>query len=134
MNIIVSDASVILTALFGNNNRIAAKLDRLLHDKNSVVHILPFTVIEFANGLRFSTRDISIASQAIERLTKLALPVVTIAPADIHAITELSYRLDTTVYDTAYHYAAIIHDGVFITCDSGYHKKAASLKHIELWE
>lgn len=131
--VIISDASVLLTALFGTNDRVATKFDRLLHDKTSTVHILPLTVIEFANGVRFSTRDISVAKQTLERFTGLPLPVIELALADIHAITDLSYRLETTVYDTAYHYAAIMHDGVFITCDRGYFKKSSPLGHIELW-
>ena len=132
MNIFVCDASVLVTALFGTNKDVSAKLDRLLHDKSSMAHVLPFTVIEFANGVRFSTRDIPIAKQALERFTALALPVLELASADVLAIVELSYRLGTTVYDTSYHYAAIMHDGIFITCDKSYHKKASQLGHIEL--
>lgn len=134
MNVIVCDASVLITALFGTNKDAAVKLNRLLNDKSSLVHTLPFTVIEFANGLRFSTRDIPFARKALERFTALTLPVLELAPADVHAIIELSYRLGTTVYDTAYHYAALMHEGVFITCDKGYYKKASQLEHIELWK
>lgn len=132
--VIVSDASVLLTALFGTNDRVATKLDRLLHDKTSTVHILPFTVIEFANGVRFSTRDMPTATRTFERFTALALPVLELTPPDIHAIVDLSYRLDTTIYDTSYHYVALMHEGIFVTCDKGYYKKASQLGHIELWE
>lgn len=132
--IIISDASVLLTALFGTNDRIATRLDGLLHDKTREVRMLPFTAVEFANGVRFTTRDRDIAKHAINKFTVLDLPVVTIAPTEIIVITELSYRLDTTVYDTSYHYVALMHEGMFITCDKGYHKKASQLGHIELWE
>ncbi len=131
--VVIADASVILTALFGTNDRIATKLEQFLHDKSSRVHILPLTAIEFANGVRFTTRDILIARQALERFAALALPIVELTDADIGAITELSYRLHTTVYDTSYHHAAIMRDGVFITCDKDYFRKASTLGHIELW-
>ena len=133
MNIFVCDASVLVTALFGANKDIAAKLDQVPPAKSCTVHILPFTIVEFANGVRFSTREIPLAKQVLERFAALALPVLPIAPADVHAIMELSYRMGTTVYDTAYHYAAIMREGVFITCDRGYFKKASQLGHIELW-
>lgn len=129
----VCDASVLLTALFGTNREVTSKLDRLLHTKNASVHILPFTLIEFANGLRFSTRDLALAKGALEKFAALGLPIMQLTQTDTQAIIELSYRLDTTVYDTAYHYAALMHNGVFITCDRGYFKKASPLEHIELW-
>lgn len=132
--IVISDASVLLTALFGTNDRIATRLDRLLHDKTSEVRMLPFTAVEFANGVRFSTRERDIAKQAIDKFTALDIPVVTIASAEISIITDLSYRLNTTVYDTSYHYVALMHEGVFITCDQSYYKKASQLGHIEFWE
>lgn len=133
MNAIVSDASVLLTALFGTSDQVATKLERLLHDKTSAVHILPFTVIELANGIRFSTRNVPTATRVLERFTALALPVIELAPADLHAIIDLSYRLNTTVYDTSYHYVALMHEGKFVTCDHEYFKKASQLGHIELW-
>ncbi len=133
MNVFVCDASVLLTVLFGTNKEVATRLERLLRDTSTSVHILPFTVIEFANGVRFSTRDISLAKQALERFTALALPVMPIVSQDVHAIMELSYRLGTTVYDTAYHYIAIMYEGIFITCDRNYYKKASKLGCIELW-
>ena len=131
--IVIVDASVLLTAIIGDNRKVDGLLRTILHDKTRSASILSFTTMEFANGVRFSTRDIPLAKQALERFTALALPVIPIVPKDVHAIIELSYRLNTTVYDTAYHYTAIMHDGIFITCDKGYFKKASRLGHIELW-
>lgn len=132
-SLVIIDASVLLTALFGSNVRVSKQLNQLLSDDTHDIYILPYTIIEFANGVRFSTRDMTTATKMIKRFTALALPVIELASADIHAIIDLSYRLDTTVYDTAYHYMAIMHDGTFITCDKGYFKKASTLGHIELW-
>lgn len=130
---VIIDASVLITAIIGKNAHIQVRLQHLLREQPSLVHVLPFTIVEFANGVRFSTRDIPTAIHAIERFTALALPVIELAPVDIHAITKLSYQLNTTVYDTSYHYGALMHEGVFITCDSGYFKKSSRLGHIELW-
>ena len=130
----VSDASVLLTALFGTNDRVATRLDHLLHDTATEICMLPYTAIEFANGVRFSTRNRDIAKQALTRFTQLKFHVTHLTPADIMTAVELSYRLDTTVYDTSYHHVAIMQDGVFITCDRNYYKKASHLGHIELWE
>ncbi|MDP1722108.1 MAG: type II toxin-antitoxin system VapC family toxin [Candidatus Gottesmanbacteria bacterium] len=132
-SIVIADASVLLTALFGSNDRTATKLNRLLHDDASLVHILPFTIIEFANGVRFSTRDVPAATRILKQFNALTLPVMEITSADVQAIVELSYRLDTTVYDTAYHHMALMQGGVFVTCDKGYFKKASTLGHVELW-
>lgn len=131
---VIIDASVFLTDIIGKSEQIEKKLRHILHDETSAVYILPFTLVEFANGIRFSTRDISVAKQALKRYTALALPVVPITHGDVNAIVGLSYRLNTTIYDTAYHYVALMHEGVFITCDRSYYKKASSLGHIELWE
>lgn len=131
--LVIIDASVLLTAIIGDNRKVEGILRTILHDKTRSTSILPFTPIEFANGVRFSIRDVPIAKQALKRFTALALPVMPIVSEDVHAILELSYRLDTTTYDTAYHYVALMHEGMFITCDRGYHKKASKLGHIELW-
>lgn len=131
---VIIDASVLLTEIIGKSEQIEKKLRHILHDTTSAAYILPFTLAEFANGIRFSTHDIPVARQALDRFTALALPVMPIVPGDMHAIVDLSYRLDTTVYDTSYHYVALMHEGVFITCDKGYYKKASQLGHIELWE
>ncbi|MEK7587649.1 MAG: type II toxin-antitoxin system VapC family toxin [Patescibacteria group bacterium] len=131
---VIIDASVLLMEIIGKSEQIEKKLRHILHDTASAAYILPFTLAEFANGIRFSTRDIPVAKQALDRFTALALPVMPIVPGDMRAIVELSYRLNTTVYDTAYHYWALMHEGMFITCDKDYFKKASSLGHIELWE
>lgn len=131
--VVIIDASILLASTIGDNERIDQKLRDILHDKTRSASILSFTTMEFANGVRFSTRDLPLAKQALERFTALSLPMRDLTPTDIQAIIELSYTLGTTVYDTAYHYAAIMHDGTFITCDRGYHNKASSLGHIELW-
>ncbi len=132
-DIVIVDASVLLTAIIGDKRKAERQLRTILDDKTRSVSILPFTPIEFANGVRFSIRDVSIAKQALKRFSALTLPVVPIVSQDVHAIMELSYRLYTTVYDTSYHYVALIHEGLFITCDRSYYKKASRLGHIELW-
>lgn len=133
-NLIVIDASAFLTALFGNKTRVSQRLSTLLRDDAQNINILTFTIIEFANGVRFSTRNTEEADRIIGQVYALQLPVLAILPADMTAITRLSYRLSTTIYDTAYHYMALIRDGTFITCDKSYFKKAASLEHITHWD
>lgn len=132
-DVVIVDASVLLAATIGDNKKIDGMLRTILHDTTRSASILSFTAMEFANGVRFSTRDVQLAKQALELFAALSLSIMHLSSTDIQAIVELSYRLDTTVYDTAYHYAALIQNGVFITCDHGYFKKASPLKHIELW-
>ena len=132
-DMVIIDASVLLTAIIGNNKNAEEQLKTILHNKTRSPSVLPFTATEFTNGVRFSTRDKALAKQALNRFITIGLPILLIAPSDLHAIIDLSYRLGTTVYDTAYHYMAIMHDGTFITCDRNYQKKASTLGHIELW-
>lgn len=131
--LIVIDASVFVTEIFGKAKRTGTNLQQLLRDTTIQVSLLSFTALEFANGVRFSTRDTQMAEDAIKKFTALNIPVIPITTADVAAVTALSYQLGTTVYDTAYHYIAILNKGRFITCDAAYYKKASHLGHIELW-
>ncbi|MEK7119690.1 MAG: hypothetical protein AAB889_04195, partial [Patescibacteria group bacterium] len=77
---VIIDASVLLMEIIGKSEQIEKKLRHILHDTASAAYILPFTLAEFANGIRFSTRDIPVAKQALDRFTALALPVMPIVP------------------------------------------------------
>lgn len=131
--LMIIDASVLLTSLLGTKESVVKNLDRLLRDGTHQVMILPLTVTEFANGLRFSVRDGAAAEEALDAFGKLDLPVADFSLTDAKATLALSYDLNTTVYDTSYHHAALLRDGTFITCDRNYYKKASGLGHIELW-
>lgn len=131
--LVIIDASVLLTALFGSNDRVSQQLNQLLRDDTHDAYILPYTIIEFANGVRFSTRDKPTATRIVKQFDSLSLAEMSIMQSDITAIIDLAYRLSTTVYDTAYHYVAILREGTFVTCDKQYFKKASSLGHIECW-
>ncbi len=130
----IIDASVLLTSLLGTKEAVGKSLDRLLHDDTHRIMVLPFTMTEFANGLRFSLRDTTTAQKVIQAFGKLKLLVADFSLADAQTTLELSYQLGTTVYDTSYHHVALVHDATFITCDRAYYKKASRLGHIELWE
>jgi len=130
----VIDASVLLTALIGIKNTIGENLRRLLQDKSQNVITLPFAAIEYANGIRFSLRDTTLAHDALEAYGKLQLGMSDFTFDDVKATLDLSYRCGTTAYDTAYHHVALLFDGTFITCDKDYYQKASHLGHIQFWD
>lgn len=105
---------------------------KLSQSKSVTIYSSPILVSELTNILRFKFLDIEEATDVYR--TFLDLPIVSyhLSGEDWEDILELSYELDTTVYDTSYHAVARLLGGTFLTCDKKYFQKAKKLGNIEL--
>ena len=132
----VVDASIVLTALLSEDTKVASRFKLLLKNaKKKKIEIwstsqLP---VEVANGLRFSLTDVLQAREAFERFSLLPIQLFSITQIHTAEILKLSYQLQTTVYDTAYHYVAQLLEAIFLTCDEQYYKRAKELGGILLF-
>ncbi len=95
---------------------------------------IPLVRLEFANGLRFLDCSQEQAVLSFEKMIDLPISIFDIKSSHVLEAMKQAFVTKTTVYDCAYHYAAILLDGIFITCDKEYYKKAKDLKHILLWD
>lgn len=135
MSKIVIDASVILGYLLQKNGKIVERTETLLKKfkKGEVeIHAPQLLFTEVANGLRFSLKDENSAASQFEKYAKLKINYPSFSEVQMKEIIKLSYKLRTTVYDTSYHFLAIMLNGTFLTCDKEYFVKAKHLGKIEL--
>ncbi len=73
----------------------------------------------------------NIAEQAIDYLTAMEIKIE--LDSDVLKIAaQLSQRLNHHLFDTYYHALAIFHDGVFVTADNVYYRKAESVGNLKL--
>jgi predicted nucleic acid-binding protein len=86
---------------------------------------------EVANGLRFSDKDKWEILGIWEKFMKLPITCIETERNLLGSIANLSRKLNTTVYDTSYHYLAMMFDGIFLTRDRSYYNKAKKLGNIE---
>jgi predicted nucleic acid-binding protein len=131
----VIDASVILGYLLQKNKEVAEKATALLKGlkaQATEIYAPSLLFTEVANGLRFSLRDEGIAMQQFEKFSRLPIRCVSFSASQMKEIIRLSFQLDATVYDVSYHFLAILHGGIFLTCDADYFRKAKRLGKIEL--
>lgn len=129
------DASVVLMAMLDEDKIVVTRFERLLKDaqkKKVEIWSTSQLPVEVANGLRFSTSDISITHKAFERFSALPIQTFTLTHSHLAEILKLSYQLRTTVYDTAYHFVAKLLEATFLTCDQQYYKRAKELGTIIL--
>ncbi|MDP2860790.1 MAG: type II toxin-antitoxin system VapC family toxin [bacterium] len=88
--------------------------------------------MEVANGIRFTIEDEIAAEKVLNSFFALPVNYFPFSNGQITEVLLLSLELGTTVYDTAYHFLAILLDGTFLTCDREYYKRASKLGHIEV--
>ena len=135
MNCFVLDASFILSAILEYRLDASKKIKDIYkqadHGKTEIYSI-PLLPLEVANGLRFQLRDEKKALLFLEKFSGLSIRYLSSTPNQVSEILTLSYKLQTTVYDTSYHFLAIVLDGIFLTCDREYFHKAKKLGFIEL--
>lgn len=134
MKTYIIDASVLVSSLMGNRPEIRRRFGKLFADKKSKITSIPLVRLEFANGLRFSGCSQEQAVEAFEKMIDLPISIFDIKPIHILEAMKQAFATRTTVYDCSYHYAAILLNGTFVTCDKEYYRKAKSLKHILLWD
>lgn len=133
MKTYIIDASVILTALIGKKDTAITALKQFVattEEKRSEIYSTSFMLLEVANGARYNFRDTASAFLVYENLLTLPITYFSFNNDQIKSILDLSYQLNTTVYDTSYHYLAQLLSGIFVTCDNAYYQKAKHLGHI----
>ncbi|MBI5356639.1 type II toxin-antitoxin system VapC family toxin [Candidatus Collierbacteria bacterium] len=134
MKTYIIDASVLISSLMGERPEIRKRFEKLFADKKARIMSIPLVKLEFANGLRFLGCIQEQATLAFEKMSGLPIAIFDIKSSHVLEAMKQAFATKTTVYDCAYHYAAILLDGIFITCDKEYYKKAKDLKHILLWD
>ncbi|HCS78588.1 TPA: hypothetical protein DIV55_02490 [Patescibacteria group bacterium] len=130
MSVSVIDASFVLQALLGNENK-AHSFHKLFLDSKTSVHAPTILGYEVTNGLRFTLKDSLLASQVLQKFAELPIQYFSFTGLQLKQIMELSYTLQTTAYDTSYHFLAHILNGIFYTCDKDYFDKAKHLPGIK---
>lgn len=133
--IYVIDASVIIKYLLSAKKVTVSKVRRILSlcKKQKVkLYSTELLFLEVANGLRFSLEDRKVVLDSYSKFLDLLIESFDFTPPQYYQVLRLCCELDTTVYDTSYHYLAMILEGTFLTSDEEYFKKASVLEHIEL--
>ena len=131
----VLDASVILTFLLGKTPVVEKKLTIFFKQvKNGKArfysnYLLP---LEVGNGLRYSLLNKNLAAEVFQKFLSLPVEYSDFSFPQLSKILQLSYLFQTSFYDTSYHFLAKQLNGVFLTCDDKYFRKAKKLGHIKL--
>jgi predicted nucleic acid-binding protein len=133
MKTYIIDASVLISSLMGEKLEIRRQFGKLFVDKKFKIMSIPLVRLEFANGLRFLGCSQEQAVEAFGKMVDLPISIFDIKPPHVLEAMKQAFGTKTTVYDCAYHYAAILLNGIFVTCDKAYYRKAKGLKHILLW-
>jgi len=131
----IIDSSIVLRSLLLPDSRVAKRLKRIdgeVEHGEAKIYAPQLLVTEVANGLRFSETSVDKAQGILRDFFDFELTYFELSNVNILGILNLSYELGTTVYDTTYHYLAMMLEGRFITCDKAYHKAAKHLGNIEL--
>ena len=135
MKTYVLDASVILTFLLGENQKVGKKFTEILKQSKSgkaklySTYLLP---MEIGNGLRYSLTDNKLASEIFLKFSRLPIQFSSLTPTQLLKILKLSYLYKTSFYDTSYHFLAKFLKGTFLTTDNEYFKRAKNFGQIEL--
>lgn len=135
MNKFILDASFILSTILELRPEAFKRLEEILQQTQQSeaqiysLHLLP---LEVANGLRFEIKNIEQAKIFLEKFYNLPIDYFSLSHTQVKEILTLSYKYKTSIYDSSYHFLALLLDGTFITCDRKYYQKAKKLKHIDL--
>lgn len=135
MKIYSLDASVILFFFREKESLVAQRVKNILREvkqNKANLYSHQFLFLELANGLRYSCKKQEDALIIYTQIGHLPVKAFELSHKHIQEVIKLSYQLNTTVYDTSYHYLAKILGGIFLTCDKEYYKKARKISDIEL--
>jgi predicted nucleic acid-binding protein len=133
-NIFVPDASVLLKwALRGpeeNDTASAAKLlDGWMEGRFDIV--LPkLWAYEIGNVLW--VRNPSQAEELMDIFIGYSFREVDLSPAISRRTYSLTRTFRVSFYDAVYHAVALMHEGILITADADYHRRAAGIGQIQL--
>lgn len=131
----ILDASVVLNFLLGEDHRLGRKFTKILKEtknkkaKLTSTYLLP---LEVGNGLRYLLRNESVANEALQSFLDLPIEFFPLQPTHYLKILGQAYLFKTSFYDTSYHFLAKLLKATFITCDTGYFKKAKRWGDIKL--
>ena len=134
MKYYVIDASVVLNMILKDDKHTAPTFKALIADakKNKIrLFSTAFLGHEVANGLRYSDKKKEEVLEIWEYFIKLPIARIELEKNFLGSVANLSRKLDTTVYDTAYHYLAMVIEGTFLTRDKKYYQKAKELGNIK---
>lgn len=129
------DASVILQSILHESQNVETKLKELLikaKKGEAEVYSSKLLILEVANGLRFSIKEENICREIFSDFLSLPIKIFDISEIQMEQVIKISYRQNTTIYDTSYHILAKSYGAIFLTCDENYFSKAKKLGEIEL--
>lgn len=133
-NIFVPDASVLLKwALKGPNENDTASAAKLLDGwtEGKFDIVLPkLWAYEVGNVLW--VRNPSQAEELMEIFIGYTFHEVDLSPAISRRTYSLTRKFRVSFYDAVYHAVALMHEGILITADTDYHRRAAGIGQIHL--
>ncbi len=135
MKTFVVDASFVLQAVLSSRDAPVKRLYELVSsaDRGSIRIIAPsLFVYEISNGLRYSVKDIELIETILVKISQFPIDIQTLSLSHMLEVSRMALANATTVYDSSYHFLAMLHQGIFLTCDSEYYKKAKDSVNIEL--
>ncbi|MFH1183098.1 MAG: type II toxin-antitoxin system VapC family toxin [Candidatus Moraniibacteriota bacterium] len=130
----IVDASVVLNMILKEDLQTAAIFQDLIKEakKNKIkLWSTAFFRHEVANGLRYSNKDRGEVLEIWEYFMKLPIACIDLEKNFLGSVANLSHKLNTSVYDTSYHYLAMVLEGIFLTRDKKYYQKAKELGNIQ---
>lgn len=122
----IVDSSVIVGLILAQSPYPREKL------KEAEIHSVSFLSFEVANAFRFQLKNKSDGKLAFTKFLKLPISFHSLDLRQMTSVLDLAYTLNTTVYDTCYHFLAMELGMVFLTGDRQYFEKAKKLGSIEL--
>jgi predicted nucleic acid-binding protein len=137
VNKYVIDASLIVRSLISPKSSAQVRAESLFVEKQKgraeifAPHLL---LLETGNSLRFNLKNQKEAEIVFNDFLQLPIEYFVFNTNHAKEILKLSYALQASVYDTAYHFLAKIISGVFVTCDEKYYRQAKKIGDIEFVE
>lgn len=133
--IVVPDASVILKWVLerdeGKDLPRAVDLQRAFLSEAIDIRVPALWRYEVGNVL--GLKQPALASELMNALLDFEFQEVQLTGADCHAVLQLMREIKgVTFYDSCYHVVALQADGVYVTADRAYVKRAGRLGHVSL--
>jgi predicted nucleic acid-binding protein len=129
------DASVILMYLLPSTQTKRQNITILLSwckDNNITICSVPLLYSEVTNGLRFILKNSALAHKYYEAFLSFPIEIYSPTIQEYESVLDMAYKNKTTIFDSLYHYAAILHVTTLYTLDFKYYEKARLFGHIKL--
>jgi len=131
----VIDSSIILSVGIEKNPKttvLYSDLIRKIEKKKVKLYAPVLLKYEVANGLRFSALSKEELYKFWDCFSDAPIIYFDVDKSFFSTVARLAKKMDTTLYDTIFHYIAMVIDGTFLTRDKKYYQKARILGNIEL--